>query len=1056
MFCRCRYLQAPPHPKALLSFALPSIQARSSLRVVSTSQTLSQSFTDPSSSHHDQKGLDGKDANVPDVNSLLGSIRSPLAFKPLPFPTRDTFLSDEESYLGPESEEEPSSHVAFHTEDPLLPRPSSNPESPNAIEYMEAAGESKADDSGVPTNETLIPWGRYVKQLKIEKFRRQLTKASNFCDPGRAIREWDTIRTWDRVQIANLSVVQWTLLAKAGCILSDPSVMYHLPAELVDAHENSPRAQYSMVVRVLRNLVPTGLREFTKHSIFGPLLRPWDSNPVAVSELGADFYKNLDRLLFDLFSEYYQDKPNFVFKLPRDNIFYLVAIASYWHPQALNHGGLLNAFFAAAHKGGPKLLLAFPLRDPEPLHNAPTGHVWALFRLVQVYINSDSRQEAFRLFQRLVREKMITPSAISQVKINREDPRTAVLFAITKTCLDYEWNTGALELMILAAKHDPTIFDEQMRSLVNEALFVLLKQAASMSPAQMYAVRMSTAVQRRSTQKPLEGPKFLLGRLMALITALRKNHKIFEIEDRVIQNLYAVARQLDSHHVAEVLFGIGRVYTPPTIYTPPILVSPSFAISDNPSSQYLLPVKPRHLTYMPTPPSTSLSHDPRSEGSPEPSVTAITQYPVPRGPSLLWLFEAMLKKSKNVHLCRCLAKEVVESNIDVSVYDRGHFIRLVANAGFAQAAKELWMRYSEDESQGVIGHAGTMIRLVSLFFHLGEDLKAKEAMVDRCLGTAYPPSISSDPDVSFDDDGDFEAGPIDGEDVKTLFDVDAAKGFAKEVLERFKACKEPVRTASQHDLNALARAYFMIDKPEEGFALFQLVKSARSPDMHDVNVGLSGVAKHNVELASRMVDRMHERGLAPDAVTWGTLIHLASVKGDMELAISLVKRAQQRGISEFSSRTINTLIRASLWDPPPGSRVPSYTIVLGNKRGFGSLQLTLGGEGSAEQMRQNLDMAWHLIGTLDTQTFVGTWSLAKFCLDRALWLGDAELAFEFWNKYLRSKTQWRDPGQIKSRKKLYELVSTAKGEQKLEASRATKMLRKLSGTLERDLYIGDE
>ncbi|KAF9645163.1 hypothetical protein BDM02DRAFT_3120657 [Thelephora ganbajun] len=786
--------------------------------------------------------------------------------------------------------------------------------------------------------------------------------------------------------------------------------------------------------------------------MFDPLLRPWDPRPITVSEDEVTFQENLDRLSIDLFSEYYQDKPSFVARLPRDMTFRLVAIAAYRCPRALNHGGLLRTFFAAARRDGPKLLLAFPLRDPAPLDNAPTGHVWALFRLVQAYINSDSQREAFRLFQSLVQEKTVTSSAISQVKINQGDPRTVILFAMTRTCLDYEWNTGALELMILAAEHDPAMFDEQMRGLVNEMLYVLLKQAASMSPAQKYNVPMSVAVQRKSTQQAPAGPRFLLRRILALITALRRDHQPFGIEDRIIHNFYAVARQLDFHHIAEVLFSIGRIYSPLSTSAPSMLVSPSFEISDDPSSGYFLPVEPRHITLKPVPRITSpfnkLQSTPTSEDSPDSLVTANTQYPVPHGPSLLWLLEAMLKKSKNVHLSRRLAKEVVDSNIDIPLYDRGRFIRLLANAGFAQPARELWKRYSEDETQGVIGHAGAMMRLVSLFYHLGKDLEVKEATVDESPGVFGSLSVSSsDTEELFDDgDGDVEMGVIEGEDAKAFFDANAAKGFAKEVVDKFRACKVPIEAASQHDLNALARAYFMMDRTEEGFALFQVVKAARSPDMYDVNVVLSGVAKYNVGLAGRMIDRIHERGLVPNAVTWGTVIHLAFLKGDVELVISLVKRAQERGVSEFTTRTIATLIRASVSDVPPGSRLPSHTITLGSKRTAGPLRLTLGGEGGAEQIRQNLDMAWHLIGTFDTQVFVGTWSLAKFCLDQALWVGDAELAFRFWDKHLGSKTQWSDANQVKSRKVLYELVATAKREKKLETLQASKMLRKLSGT----------
>ena len=1053
MFCRCRYLRTP-HLESLLPASLPSIPTRSALRAVSTSRTLPQTPTEPSPSPHDEKVLDDKVANAPDINSLLGSIHSPLAFKPLPSVTRDNFPPDEGTYLGPELEVEPSPLAALHTKYPLLPYHRSSPETPDTAEDVGGVEEPSIPDSKDPPNPEFLPWPQHVKRLKIEKFHRQVSRAIGFRDPIDAVREWEHIRVWDRFQMANLSLLQWTLLAKAGCLLSDPSVLFHLPAELVDAHENSPKAQHSMVVRMLGKLLHVEGRKFTKHPMFDPLLRPWDSNYFTVSELEASFYENLDSLLIDLFSEYYQDKPTLVVRLPPDIIFHLATIAAYRYPQALNHGGLLSAFFSAARLHNPKMFLAFPLRNPEPLDNAPTGHVWALFRLVQVYINSDSRHEAFRLFQRLVREKIITPSAISKVKINQDDPRTAVLFAITKTCLDYEWNTGALELMILAAEHDPTIFDEQMGSLVNETLHVLLKQATLMSPAQKYSVRMSTAVQQKSAQRTLDGPKFLLRRIMALVTALRRNRQAFEIEDMVIQNFYAVARQLDFHHIAEVLFSIGRIYTPPSISAPSMLVSPSFAVSGDPSSRHLLPVKPHHLIYKSAQPPTSSSNDPQSEHSSGHLPTATTQYPVPRGPSLLWLFEAMLKKSYNVHLCRCFAKEVAKSNIDIPVYDRGHFIRLAASVGFARVARELWDRYSEDEGQGVVGHAGAMIRLVSLFYHLGQELEAKEAMIDEGPETAKSSSVpSSDPDELVDDGGDLGIGTIEGEDADVLFDVGAAKGFAKEVAERFRACKTPIQTASQQDLNALARAYFVMDRPEEGFALFKAAKAASHPDIYDVNVGLSSVAKYNVQLASRMVDRMLERGLVPDPITWGTLIHLASLKGDMGLVISLVERAQRRGISKFSSRTINSLIRASLSDVPPGSQVPKLAIALGRKSGVGLLELTLGGGGDVEQIRQNLDMAFHLIGTFDTQTFVGTGSLAKFCLDQALRLGDAELAFRFWDNYLRSKAQWSDPDQVKYRKKIYELV----GEGRLGSLQRTRMLRKLSGTSERDaLYHGDD
>jgi len=163
------------------------------------------------------------------------------------------------------------------------------------------------------------------------------------------------------------------------------------------------------------------------------------------------------------------------------------------------------------------------------------------------------------------------------------------------------------------------------------------------------------------------------------------------------------------------------------------------------------------------------------------------------------------------------------------------------------------------------------------------------------------------------------------------------------------------------------------------------------------------------------------------------------------MVVSLVERAQERGIYKFSDRTIGSLIRASLFNVPPGSRVPSHTVTLGWKRGVGPLQLTFGGEGRASQISGNLGTAWHLIGRLDPHRFVGVWSLAKFCLDRALWLGDPELAFRFWDEYLRSKTEWNDFGQVKIRRRIWEL---AMEKRRLEGVEKTRMWPASCGTLE--------
>jgi len=1040
MFCRCRYLRAY-HLESLLPAALPSIPTH----CVPRNASITRNFSDSPSPHHSNTVWYDKDGNA--FNSLAGSIRSPLAFKPLPPATRDTPFSDGADLEPEPDEEEPPPSVTLQPNDSPFPgrRRTAGPEPPDTTEDTGDVEELDSTDPKDLNAYASLPWVDYVRQVKVVKLRQQKAKERSSLNSARAIQQRDRIRTRGRSRVANLSVLRLVLLARAGCQLSEPSVLYNFSVGLVDSCTKSPRARASMVVRVLQMLVPRNKKKYPNHPTFDALLRPWDQNRPALSEAEATFHKNVDNIAIDLFSKYCQDKPDFVAEFPRDAIFRLVTVVARRRPQALTHGGLLNTFFAAARQGGLKLSHASPSQGPTLFDNPPTGHLWALFRLVQVHINSKSQREAFRLFQRLVKEKMITTSAISQANIDQGDPRTVILFAMTRTCLDYEWTTGALELMNLAASCDPAVFDEQTKTLVNQSLHVLLKQAALVSPAQGYSVRMSAAVQQGSSQQDLAGPRFLLRRIVALITALRRDQRVFEIEDRIIQQFYALARQLESQRAAESLFSIGRIYTPSSISAPPMLVSPSFEIPDGSSHGRVLPVEPRHMTFRSAPEPTLPSQEAQPTAASE-AATVNTKYPLPHGPALLWLFETTLKESKNIHLCRHLANEIADSNIDIPVYDRGKFIRLVANAGFAQAARKLWERYSEDESQGVIGHVGAMTRLVSLFCQLSKDLEAKEAMVNKGLDVSGHSSISSSGTVFPGGGGNAEMVVISGEDATDPFDVNVAKGFAKEVVDKFRASKVPLEHASQEDLNGLARAYFMMDRAEEGFELFRILKGIRSPDLHDVNVVLSGIAEYNVGLASTMIDRMHERGLVPDMVTWGTVIHLAFLKGDMELMISLVKRAQEQGISRLSARTIGTLIRASVSNVPPGSQLASHAVTLGSKERVGLLQLIFGGEGGAEQIRRNLDAAWHLIGTLDPQSFVGTGSLAKFCLDRALWVGDAELAFRFWEQYLSSKTEWNDPGQAEFRKRLRKSVRMAKAEGKLEPPQATDMLRKLFWT----------
>ena len=84
-------------------------------------------------------------------------------------------------------------------------------------------------------------------------------------------------------------------------------------------------------------------------------------------------------------------------------------------------------------------------------------------------------------------------------------------------------------------------------------------------------------------------------------------------------------------------------------------------------------------------------------------------------------------------------------------------------------------------------------------------MEAKEARVYEGSVTPGSSFVSPPDPEEFPDDDDVEVGVIDGDDAKAPFDADAAKGFAKEVVDKFRACKVPIEGASRHDLNALER-----------------------------------------------------------------------------------------------------------------------------------------------------------------------------------------------------------------------------------------------------------
>lgn len=372
-------------------------------------------------------------------------------------------------------------------------------------------------------------------------------------------------------------------------------------------------------------------------------------------------------------------------------------------------------------------------------------------------------------------------------------------------------------------------------------------------------------------------------------------------------------------------------------------------------------------------------------------VKTTTNYPPPRGATLTWLMKYLVGQKHDVHLARCLAKQVVDTSEPIPRYDRGHFIALTASQGFATEARALWKRYSVGYSREfVVGNAATMIRVVSLFAQRDSWSRKMKRTGARRVGAGYS-------------------------------ELDEKMGteyhrFAHQVLEAFRESILPLEGANHFDLSALARGYFMLGEMGEGLRSLQVLIGRREiPDQHDMNVALSAMARQSARAASRVVNRMIDLGLRPDQVTFGTVLHEAIEQGDEELVTEMLNRAREVGVS-LSPKTMVSVIQASV----------------------------AVGEGmDSKRLEANVGHAWEVVRTADEGSVVHTPNVGKCCIAACLHVEDPALAFKFWEHLVQGKTQWGDLEQRNQRRAIGHMVRRHCAEGRLDMDQGDAMLRAL-------------
>lgn len=356
-------------------------------------------------------------------------------------------------------------------------------------------------------------------------------------------------------------------------------------------------------------------------------------------------------------------------------------------------------------------------------------------------------------------------------------------------------------------------------------------------------------------------------------------------------------------------------------------------------------------------------------------------YPTPEGRALTWLMRHLAVTSCNKYLGRQLTKHVVESFEPIPLQDRASFIALAASSGLALPARTLWERYSVGKHRDtILSNSSTMLRMVSCFMHV-------KNKVDTLLGETSP-GANLDHQTHLDDPDERplnEEEELAQEDSKIyqerLKDVGA---FIDRIIAEFRSCKEPLAQANHADLTSLARAYFMTGNVTAGFDAFRVLLNRKEiPDLHDINVALSAMAEYTPRGAARMVERMVSKGIHPDSVTFGTIIHFATIHRDTALVSTLVNRARQLDDGQLSLKSVQSLIRASL-----------------------EMENT-----SQSQLRMNLQRALAIVKTMTKSAHLSP-NTGKYCVAAALKVQEPTIAYRFWKLLVVRKLDWED-GQHK-------------------------------------------
>lgn len=348
----------------------------------------------------------------------------------------------------------------------------------------------------------------------------------------------------------------------------------------------------------------------------------------------------------------------------------------------------------------------------------------------------------------------------------------------------------------------------------------------------------------------------------------------------------------------------------------------------------------------------------------------------------LWVLQGLHRRAAGSHSARRLLRHLAKQDVLPPLTHRAGIISIAAESRSIECANALWLKYSdEDDSELITGDPGVMLRMVRVLRHI------QTKLVDEPRATT---------------------------------DAASHGELIRDIIEKYEDVHRPFSASQQHHLTALVRAYFLVGWSGKAVRLYREhfrshSRSGHAPDEHAVTTVIKSLAEKDPHRAANMIDKMAERGLRPNGVTFGAVLHHALEAGESELVERLLVRADHLDV-RVTDKTLADLIH-------------HHAI-----RAKSAPQET-----RAEKFEDLLRIATGV----HTEGFAKSPGLGKFAAQCALDAGQPSYAYRFWNRLVRRNEGWLSREHIKLRKDISEAVVALYRQGELGQDDTEAMLREL-------------